>query len=544
MVADGVERLNQEDAHSKFLDDEFILNTFMRFQSKQVQLRRLFDALGDLQNAVDLAKQALPVICHDQIPVFLSYKFGNDEQIEEIVSALQELTENKLKIHYAGEFNVGTEYRQKILEAIRESYLFVLLLPPVSDNLDWCLYETGMFRMVMEGDPLRKLICIHHGQKPKPIQNFTMIEADRVGITKLLEDICFGEGYFPGMPILNDGKLNRRKINNVVLQMAKVMEGTMNVGKTQIYKARFLRLLLAGGRSMLKYEDLSKEELKGFSEKYERIRSAHDEEMENRIEEILELRNIEELSKSKVIDTDAHDTLFGLNQMPDTLHGLLDAVWDGEESQPWMYELCHAIRDVSRNRRPIALQNCVRAATGSNIDSGKMFRPVLTKVEQVDANDAKMITLCLVEDVTAMDASLVPKKVMAVARALRLGYRFRWEVLEKYTREDLDDDEYGALKNTLDGMMREAEAFDLDDPELLMNQFSNPVAKHIMSIYADWWKLRNPEETGELDLAMQKNDIPEIRRLLTEFMPKNHAFMELITARFAEDNVVATEEGV
>ena len=149
-----------------------------------------------------------------------------------------------------------------------------------------------------------------------------------------------------------------------------------------------------------------------------------------------------------------------------------------------------------------------------------------------------VINLLFTEDVTAMDISLVPENVMSIAKALRMGYRFRWEILERYTRPDVSDEEFDALKNRLDSMYREAQSIGLDDPKLLMSQFSDPIARRISAMYEEWAKLRNPEQSGLLDIALEKKDLPTIRQILHDFIPLNHEFMELITQRFAEDNVV------
>ncbi len=309
-----------------------------------------------------------------------------------------------------------------------------------------------------------------------------------------------------------------------------------------------MRLRIPRDHNLRWFNDLEEKDIDDLKDKYIRIRTAEESEIEERIQEILDLRNIESLAKSEVLDTNAHEAIFGLAGEPPTFGELIELVVDGKPRQRWLIELCRAVRDVSRNHWPIAAQNCVRAhdpsancgELGYQTNTGKMFRPVVVNACYQD--DAIILHLVFSEDVTAMDNSLVPANVVSIARALRLGYRFRWEILERYTGDDVSDEEFDALENRLDSMYREAQSIGLDDPKLLMSQFNDQSARKINSMYDEWWKLRNPEKNGLLDVAMEKKDIPTIRQILNDFKPLNHEFLELITKRFAEDNVVPQDD--
>ena len=409
-----------------------------------------------------------------------------------------------------------------------------------------------MFRILMDENPFRKLICIYHDEKPDQIREFTMVKADHDGITGLLNDICFNDDLFPGMKVLKDGKSARTAVKGVANQIVNLIisaeENRAEAEAQEVFCERFVRLRIPRDHNLRWFRELEEKDIDDLKENYERIRAAEKSEIEERIQEILDLRNIESLAKAEVLETNAHEAIFGLAVEPSTFGGLIELVVEGKPRQRWLVELCRAVRDVSRNHWPIAIQNCLRAydpiadrgELGSQSNSGKMFRPVVAKAFYQD--DAIILHLVFSEDVTAMDISLVPDNVMSIAKALRLGYRFRWEILERYTGDDVSDEEFDALENRLDSMYREAQSIGLDDPKLLMSQFNDQSARKINSMYDEWWKLRNPEQNGLLDVAMEKKDIPAIRKILNGFKPLNHEFLEMITKRFAEDNVVPQDD--
>jgi hypothetical protein len=82
------------------------------------------------------------------VKVFFSYKKVDERAATTIVEALNENAADKLDITYMAGFTeqfAGQRWRDQISKGVRSANWFILLLPDPSDELDWCLFETGLF---------------------------------------------------------------------------------------------------------------------------------------------------------------------------------------------------------------------------------------------------------------------------------------------------------------------------------------------------------------------------------------------------------------
>jgi hypothetical protein len=86
-------------------------------------------------------------------------------------------------------------WRTEIRTALTKSHLLVLLFTAPSKHWDWCLYETGYFRALMDKEPDRRLICLHDPNFPVPaplrgINHVPAIEADvEIGVVCALSAV-------------------------------------------------------------------------------------------------------------------------------------------------------------------------------------------------------------------------------------------------------------------------------------------------------------------------------------------------------------------
>jgi hypothetical protein len=55
----------------------------------------------------------------------------------------------------------------------------------------------------------------------------------------------------------------------------------------------------------------------------------------------------------------------------------------------------------------------------------------------------------------------------------------------------------------------------------------------IKKIYANWASIRNPEGTGELDVAIEKKDVKQVQMCLERAIPLNQEFLEMATDVFS-----------
>lgn len=66
-----------------------------------------------------------------------------------------------------------------------------------------------------------------------------------------------------------------------------------------------------------------------------------------------------------------------------------------------------------------------------------------------------------------------------------------------------------------------------------MDLFTGEPRRHTEEMFKAWGRLRNPEQTGELDIAIKNRDARSIPALLSTMLPANQQFLEMAAERFA-----------
>jgi len=160
----------------------------------------------DPREVVHAIKKFSRAIYNNQINVFISYKAKDEKIAIAVVNAMRGAS-SKLNITYAREFSSHKDYREKSLRATRNAHWFILLLPDPTEDWDWCLYESGLFRAKkLPGD---RLICIHHegSSIPAQIGNIDAVSATREHLTPFLNKLFCEPDPLPGMGPINQGAM-------------------------------------------------------------------------------------------------------------------------------------------------------------------------------------------------------------------------------------------------------------------------------------------------------------------------------------------------
>ena len=112
------------------------------------RLERAATLLSDKPDALAAVRKLLTTLVDNVVNVFFSYKKVDERAATAIVEALTEFAADKLKITYMAGFTeqfAGRRWRDQISKGVRSANWFILLLPDPSDELNWCLFETGLF---------------------------------------------------------------------------------------------------------------------------------------------------------------------------------------------------------------------------------------------------------------------------------------------------------------------------------------------------------------------------------------------------------------
>src|SRR5690349_11890514 len=85
----------------------------------------------------------------------------------------------------------------------RRAHCFILLVPDDSDEREWPIFEAGfLMGKMLPGD---RLICLHHKDIsiPHQLDVFQGIQADSVGIERLLRIVLIEPNVVPSLPPIN-----------------------------------------------------------------------------------------------------------------------------------------------------------------------------------------------------------------------------------------------------------------------------------------------------------------------------------------------------
>ena len=460
------------------------------------KIKQIAELVKNEMNAVGAVIKAANAINTDKLNVFFSYKMNEKDEhtAQTIVSELRNYAGGRLNITYAGEFkekNVGGFWNKEIRSKISDAHWFILLLPDPSVDWDWCLFETGMFRGRMCSDEVERLICLYHpdiktSELPDQIKEFQPVKGDKESVIGFLNSV------YHQSPIMGMDPINEDLSDGKIEEIADHICSAINPPLKSIKRDYFDDFVLL------------------------------------EIENPAQLKTPEDLKSAKIIE--ANETgltsIFKKKKKPDNWGKLIENI-ESQETR-WIVDLCTAIRESFCNNVFETIQAGFQAAEGS-----KMYRPLLHSLDKTRISSKH--TLCHIiftETVGAFTRPETPKDIAALATALRMAYRFRWEVIERFMNVKMTE---GEIKNLQDSMRRiesNAESRGLMDPDALLSAFAaEPDRKQIELMYSDWFKIRNEKKTGELDTAMEQNDFDKIKQNLNKMAKMNKEFLDLTLTR-------------
>jgi hypothetical protein len=473
---------------SEILREREISAFLQSHQGAADEIQNAARRLAEKPDAVPAMKKLLPALAKKSVFVFFSYKKKDERTAKAIVELLRSKTAGKLDITYQAEFTediVGQKWRDKISKAVRQSNWFILLLPDPKDDWDWCLYETGLFEA--QRTSADRLICLHHpkAQIPSPIEGYQAVAATVPEVDKFLRMALVKPDPVAGMGPINDS------IEGEIPEIARQIVDTIREPvKRQVYEPW----------------------------------------VELQIEEPDQLQSKDELQRAAVREAnkEAMD-LFDLIVKKPTWGELSANLPETPTDGRWREELFHVIRKIGQGRRFYPVQAVFQS------HDGKIYRPVLCAVDRVgEDGPIETFHLTFTEEVGAVDHTAMPKSLSVLATLLRFTFRFRWEVLERFTSGPLTEQDVKRLDNALKRIQVDWDSRGLGGQDEILALFPKENHKRVSDMFVAWHKAKNPEGTGELDIALENMDTTKIPELLKTFLPMNQEFLEMAADRFSE----------
>jgi hypothetical protein len=457
----------------------------------QGRLERAATLLKDKPDAIAAVRKVLPSLVDNVVKVFFSYKKVDERAATTIVEALNENAADKLDITYMAGFTeqfAGQRWRDQISKGVRSANWFILLLPDPSDELDWCLFETGLFEAQLTSAD--RLICLHHPdtEVPHPIQGYQAIAATLPEAEKFLRMVFVGEDPVPGLRPINS------KIEKRIPELAQRVVDAIRVPKRRLNREVFEPWI------------------------------------EMSLVDAAQLKHKNDLDTATIISANAEALeLFGFRVCPRTFGKLREEIEEKHGDSRWREELFHVIRKITNGNTFSPVQAVFQSRCG------KMYRPVAIAIDRAGPNGPiQTYHITFAEEVTTSDIAAMPRNLALLATLLRFTFRFRWEVLEPFTRGPLSDAEVAHLDVSLKRIECDWASRGAIDQSAIIELFAREQRKPLEEMFKEWGRLRNVEQTGELDIALKNKDGRSISALLSTVLPANQQFLEMAAGRFAE----------
>ena len=487
----GAEDPQKMDVES-ILSDDRVNDIITRFPSYKEKIGTAARILAAEEDPIKSTLEAAGAIIKQRINVFFSYKSEDEDSAREIVEEIRTYAADKLNITFAAEFTeeiAGARWNRAIRESIQKAHWFILLMPDPAVKWDWCLFETGMFSGKLVSDKVHKLICLHHPahtELPPQISDFQAVSGDQSDVEAFLTNIFLKDNPIPGMDAINPAI--KKRIPKIAATIVDAV------------KPRHLRL---DRRILDRHVVLSVPDAQSIS-------------------------GPEDLEPSKIIEIDDQTLgLFGKVSTPSTWAELIENVAGEETDKRWLNELAASIRKAASKNAFGPIQ-----ATFKGVNSGKLWRPLLHAYDMSDSNQIESFMILFLEEIGAGLTHHIPESTQALISTLRLTFRFRWEVINRY-KKGMTADRIQELKDSIDRIETESRSRGFINPDMLGQSFGSEriAADKIRAMFTEWEEYRNDDRTGKLDKAMRDKDIDEIMRILGRVAVMNSEFIMMAIER-------------
>ena len=109
----------------------------------------------------------------EDLNIFISYKMpkpddagsGRLDIAEEFAKELSDFSAGRIKVHYAGNFGAGIDWRNELINTIKKCHMFILLYTGAEQQWEFCLLEAWLFQAT---HPTRPLIVLHDPTTTRP----------------------------------------------------------------------------------------------------------------------------------------------------------------------------------------------------------------------------------------------------------------------------------------------------------------------------------------------------------------------------------------
>ena len=464
------------------------------------------------------------------IKIFISYKIGFETAARNVIEPFKIYGNGRILVNERFPYmcervpDVGQEYRDKIYAALEQAHWFFLLLPDESLDRSWTLFEAGYFKRAMAIED--RLIGIHHSnvKMAGPLTNLDAVAAEAEKICSFLQKLLHQPNPIPGMSPINPA-VSVEWFHSHSENISRTIQPSRQINRQ--YRIDYMDIKLESSRPPKDAEELpdavviEANGLKdifgfaGFTNKTDRLDA--DLSKEITLRQIIMRSGVSRISSS-----------------PDD-----SATTSPKESKHiyWLRAMVEAIQAAFHND-PYGPSDVI--LTGKD---EKYYRPPLLSIRRyTDTDEPESAHIAFHESVMGPIRNC-PEELSALGTILRMGYRFKWEVLERFrfitVKSDVD-----TVRQIIERMERESHQRGLHQPDRPIDEnlehnpvfaaFSPELQPVIREIGQKWEEFRNCRKTGRLDRAFEQSNTKETQECLRELREINRTFMKIGASRYAE----------
>lgn len=418
-----------------------------------------------------------------KITVFIAYQEEDTAVADSLKGRLEEFGSDKLDVHTFTDRrdNAGGEqWRRSMIAKIKRSNWFIAVMPDERNGSRWPLYEAAVFEGSKAATDLLIIVTRPGTARPEQLVDYQGFEGHQDGIYDMFDQLMRGANQLPGWNPINPN-LKDDTLRAVAVQVAQEFNETSKPIDWEFF---------------VRYVELDVSWMNGVVGMKPNILDA------------------------KVLSSKGAEEVFGVSDRAAVgrrLRDVTESINDERHGRAWLSELATAVKDVLHGRVPTPIRTSFCA-----YDEGRDFHPHLSSMSR-RAGEPYSIRVTLTPSLVTRVAN-VPRSLDAFMTTVRLGHRFRWEILEQFrsglrTREDVE-----RFERLLVRMETEGSVSGTLDPSLVLEEIEDESHKETINrIYQDWDVLRGKD--GSLTKALDSGDpellkstMPTLWRLNREFM--------------------------
>ena len=415
---------------------------------------------------------------------------------------------------------IGDVYSQQILNALRRTHRMFVVVPSDEAVSSFVDFEIGAFSV--NKTLIDRLICIHHPaiSTMEITKDYDQVRTTHDDLYRMFEHLFGNADAVPGIPPLWDHEHS---------VCAKLVESLVSEAAT--LRPKRARSIMLQFRVHLRDEGTGN----GTAPQMQLQEAAapYDHLSENGAKPSMRLVAADDLESRPVSGTDAFAEIFGWTSMPRTFGELTSKLEQKYPASvvPWKTNLIKQIVDIDCGTPPSGNYTSFQDFRGNR----RFTSSVISFTKREEPREVLSVVVGLQEAIF-YPAIRAPVLLEVLETAMRLTYRFRWEILERFQgRIEVSDIEI--IENRLVAAEQELMYRGVAGNDRIYELFDGDARKEMEDMTERWARFRAPDRTGILDAIFagkSEADADRLSSVLPEIRDMNNRFMLLAAPRFAE----------